>query len=234
MRPYHGIRDEATIVKMMQGLDLSRIGWMDTRTQKILGHHSKTQERPDPSRFTWRGPAAPKTSTPPEPQPRSEDELIQDALDAGPTNKRLYLSGELDRTMYAILVRGLLDHPLSRCEITIDSCGGLLAAGLKIAEAIRERPGVSVAKVIGRADSAAALVAVSCQRCEMSKAATMMVHWPTEGDGKQADKAACNIVAATLEWKSGQPAATVRRWLDNSQRFSAFAALDAGIVDAIF
>lgn len=132
----------------------------------------------------------------------------------------------------------LADH--ERVVLEIDSNGGCLKSALGLI--VQLLPHKNTLAKITKAKSAAAFLALACKRREIVSAGTILLHWPelfcvgNSEDLRQSALWLDTIAPGIVDFvsaRTGQPAPTVREWLDTAREFNAQEALDAGLVHAI-
>jgi len=132
----------------------------------------------------------------------------------------------------------LADH--DRVVLEIDSEGGCLKSAFGLVSQLM--PHKNTLAKIAKAKSAATFVALACQRREIAADGTILLHWPelfcvgNYEDLRQSATSLDSIAPGIVDFvsaRTGQPAPTVREWLDTAREFSAQEALAAGLVHAI-
>lgn len=146
----------------------------------------------------------------------------------------------------AMMVRRALAQLGDVGEITlrINSLGGDVFEAAAIYNAVAQHPAKVHVAVDGIAASAASLIAMSGDRIEIAANAMFMIHrastiaWGNAEDLKQIlqaletiDQTAIDVYVARAGGKSTQE--QLREWLDAETWFSAEAAVDAGLADAV-
>lgn len=126
-------------------------------------------------------------------------------------------------------------------DVEINSGGGEISAGSEIYTALRAySPGANI-KIVGRAHSAASVVAMAGYS-EMSPTAMMMVHnvsGGADGDYHTMDKTseilqtANKTIAAAYVGKTGMPEADALAMMDKETWMTAQQAVDKGLVDKV-
>jgi ATP-dependent protease ClpP protease subunit len=121
-------------------------------------------------------------------------------------------------------------------EFDITSYGGDVFAGLAICEKIREFQELGrkfSAYIYGIAASAAADIALSCDHVEMAESSSIMVHSAYRMDGKK-DRGLEIANAFQLETIQRRNPDFKSSELKSDKWFTAYEALQAGLVDGVF
>lgn len=121
-------------------------------------------------------------------------------------------------------------------EIDITSYGGDIFAGVAICEKIREfkaKGYIFYAYIYGIAASAAADIALCCDRLEMAESSSIMVHSAYRLDGKK-DRGLEIANAFQLETIQRRNPDFKPSELKNDTWYTAAEALDAGLIDGVF
>lgn len=127
-------------------------------------------------------------------------------------------------------------------EVQINSPGGDMFEGIAIYNVLREHPHDVTVKVMGMAASAASIIAMAGDRVEIGAASFLMIHncWVASFGNR-------NDLRALAEWlepfdaamsevyvqRTGLPADTVTKWLDDETWLSGSQAIDKGFADAL-
>ena len=130
----------------------------------------------------------------------------------------------------------------SDVELEINSPGGYVDAGSEIYTALKEYQGQVIAKITGRACSAASWIALAADRVEMSPTAQMMIHRASTSSIGNSDDLASDLNALNSLDKSfvdlysqrtGLDAQEVYRLMCNTTWMNAKEAVDKGFADEI-
>lgn len=97
---------------------------------------------------------------------------------------RILFNTRVDSESADTLVDHIEDSPFDRISLTIDSAGGCLESAWRIIDAIEESPATITARIHGVALSAAAMMALACDRVLMTAKSTLMLHEPRLSDGE--------------------------------------------------
>jgi ATP-dependent Clp protease, protease subunit len=124
--------------------------------------------------------------------------------------------------------------------LMINSSGGCMAGEVQIYNVLCGR--VTEAKIFGRCYSSAVVLALAGERRVMDDNARLLVHAPVSAVLGGVDEhlmAARGLrklkaeVARILHERTGQPIATIRKWLSTDTYFDARQALAAGLVNEV-
>lgn len=133
--------------------------------------------------------------------------------------------------------------PNERIDVVINSSGGSMEAGVGIYHALKSHPGLVVARVDGRACSAASLIMCGADRVEVYKNSLIMIHGvqaslprinasnikKLAADIEAIDSAMAEIYAA----RSGQPIKQIRDWMDPEKWMNGSEAIELGFADTL-
>lgn len=142
----------------------------------------------------------------------------------------------------AQFVRDLAAITAPNIALRINSPGGDVFDGRAIATALREHPANVVAHVDGLAASAASFIALAADEVVMAPGAMMMIHRASSlGWGNAEDLLALAAVLAKIDdtlvadyvRETGNPADTVRAWIEAETWFTADEAVANGFADRI-
>lgn len=127
-------------------------------------------------------------------------------------------------------------------EVQINSPGGDMFEGIAIYNVLREHPHAVTVKVMGMAASAASIIAMAGDHVEIGAASFLMIHncWVASFGNR-------NDLRALAEWlepfdaamtdvyvqRTGLPAATVTKWLDDETWLSGSQAIEKGFANAL-
>lgn len=126
--------------------------------------------------------------------------------------------------------------------IEINSGGGSVFAASEIYTAFRSYGGKVTGEIVGVAASAASVIAMACERLEMSPTAQMMIHnasTTASGDCYDMQVAAellqnaNETIAAAYKAKSGKSMEELLQMMDKTTWFTAEKAISAGLVDGV-
>ncbi|WDF81819.1 ATP-dependent Clp protease proteolytic subunit [Lacticaseibacillus pabuli] len=130
----------------------------------------------------------------------------------------------------------------SDVEIDINSGGGLVDSGSEIYTTLRSYPGHVTANVVGRAASAASIVAMGADEVRMSPVASLMIHnvkAETMGDNREHAEAskmltsANEALATAYEQKTGMNEEDILNLMKNTTWLNAKAAIKQGFADGM-
>ena len=127
-------------------------------------------------------------------------------------------------------------------EVQINSPGGDMFEGIAIYNVLREHPHPVTIKVMGMAASAASIIAMAGDHVEIGAASFLMIHncWVASFGNR-------NDLRALAEWlepfdaamtdvyvqRTGLPAATITKWLDDETWLSGSQAIEKGFANAL-
>lgn len=126
--------------------------------------------------------------------------------------------------------------------LEINSGGGSVFAASEIYTALRSYSGKVTGEIVGVAASAASVIAMACERLEMSPTAQMMIHnasTTTSGDCYDMQVAAellqnaNETIAAAYKAKSGKSTEELLEMMNKTTWFTADKAINAGLVDGV-
>ena len=154
------------------------------------------------------------------------------------------ISGPIDEGTSARVAESLrLMDPALPIELTLDSDGGSVQAGIAIFNALQAWPAGVDVKVTGWALSVASLVAMSGRTRRVHEAGVFMIHapWlsPGPGNAEQLRSLADALDVAgeamlTAYRRTAQPDAVIRGWLDGRDHwFTASEGLAAGLATEV-
>jgi len=150
-----------------------------------------------------------------------------------------WTGGGVTAKKVAAQLRAIGDRPV---EVQINSNGGDMFEGIAIYNVLREHPQPITIKVMGMAASAASVIAMAGDVVEIGAASFLMIHncWVMAAGNRHElrdvadylepfDQAMVDLYAQ----RSGQPAATVAKWLDAETYMSGSQAIANGLADTL-
>jgi ATP-dependent protease ClpP protease subunit len=127
-------------------------------------------------------------------------------------------------------------------EVQINSPGGDMFEGIAIYNVLREHPHPVTIKVMGMAASAASIIAMAGDHVEIGAASFLMIHncWVSSFGNR-------NDLRALADWlepfdaamtdvyvqRTGLPAETITKWLDDETWLSCSQAIEKGFANAL-
>lgn len=133
--------------------------------------------------------------------------------------------------------------PNEEIDVVINSSGGSMEAGVGIYHALKSHPGLVVARVEGRACSAASLIMCGADRVEVYKNSLIMIHGvqaslprinasnikKLAADIEAIDSAMAEIYAS----RSHQPMDRIRDWMNPEKWMNGSEAIELGFADTM-
>jgi ATP-dependent protease ClpP protease subunit len=117
--------------------------------------------------------------------------------------------------------------------LNIDSIGGDHLLGVRCYQELRRHRGGSIARVLGAAESAAALICMGADRVEIAPHGHLMIHNPRGMETEHNLEYLTNQQAEIYAARTGIAKPIIVKWLERERRMSAAEAVRLRFADAL-